>query len=283
MSGPVSLALTACLPTELLTFILQQSFHTSVIICSTRDNFLSALLKNTTYSVPWLETNRSLHISVDQPDPPSGEQSTPEEDNETTQGSLRHPLLVPTLQQIASSRHTHLAFIPTITHLRAYLTVFPSASSSAAQSLAQMPYSDKNSADSSLLLVYGLVEAHRGTSEWSTQGLGNTLAALVEAGVRSGKRVVIVEERQEDELENEVETGLEEINSSGEQARTESERPQARRVLGLWSEKLPILSGSTRRVGADIEYAGRTVEVGTVLRRWFKFGKGNWDDEPTEE
>jgi hypothetical protein len=46
---------------------------------------------------------------------------------------------------------------------------------------------------------------------------------------------------------------------------------------GIWHEKLPILSGSVKRTGAEVEYGGRTVEVGMVLRRWFKFERGEWE------
>jgi hypothetical protein len=138
-----------------------------------------------------------------------------------------------------------------------------------------------------LLVVYGLVELHRGTSEWSTQGLGSTCAALVEAGRRSGRRVVLVEERPVgDEEEGAGEGGGEEVEGAGDNdGEDDGERNlrmerevRERGGKGIWHEKLPILSGSLRRAGAEVEYGGRTVEVGMVLRRWFTFGRGEWED-----
>jgi hypothetical protein len=132
------------------------------------------------------------------------------------------------------------------------------------------------------------VELHRGTSEWSTQGLGNTCAALVEAGRRVGRRVVLIEERRvgDDEEGGAGEEGGEEGEDADDNdGEDDGERNlkigmdvRERRGKGIWHEKLPILSGSVRRAGAKVEYGGRTVEVGMVLRRWFVFGRGEWED-----
>lgn len=138
-----------------------------------------------------------------------------------------------------------------------------------------------------LLVLYGLVELHRETSEWSTQGLGNTCAALVEAGRRSRRRVVLVEERRvgADEQragEDGGEDG-EEAGDNGNEDGSEMNLGIGRDVResggnGIWHEKLPILSGSVKRAGAEAEYGGRTVEVVMVLRRWFKFARGQWEN-----
>jgi hypothetical protein len=139
-------------------------------------------------------------------------------------------------------------------------------------------------AQSPLLVVYGLVELHRGTSEWSTQGLGNTCAALVEAGRRSGMRVVLVEERLvrgEESSRGDCEDVDDDDNrEEGEglgPERTGKDVRESGGGKGIWHEKLPILSGSVKRTGAEVEYGGRTVEVGVVLRRWFKFERGEWE------
>lgn len=47
------------------------------------------------------------------------------------------------------------------------------------------------------------------------------------------------------------------------------------RNVEYWREKVPMLSGSVRRSGAELEYGGRTVEVGSVLRKWFQLGSGD--------
>jgi hypothetical protein len=87
-----------------------------------------------------------------------------------------------------------------------------------------------------------------------------------------------VEEREDVEDEEGVVDEGGETDSDEEEKATRAERLRQRRHEGVWHERLPILSGSVRRIGAGAEYVGRTVEVGVVLRRWFKFGKGDWED-----
>ena len=113
---------------------------------------------------------------------------------------------------------------------------------------------DKPGKKTPLLVVYGFVELHRNTSEWSAQGLGNSLSGLVEAGGRSGRRIVVIEERK-----------------MGEQ------RGEGRKN---WEDRVPMLNGSVRRVGLESEdgaWSGRTVEVGRIIGRWFRFGRCDWD------
>lgn len=83
-----------------------------------------------------------------------------------------------------------------------------------------------------------------------------------EEGAREGG-----EDADDDEEEEDEDDGL----RTGKGARE-------RGTQGIWHEKLPILSGSVKRAGAEVEYGGRTVEVGMALRRWFKFGRGQWED-----
>ena len=116
-----------------------------------------------------------------------------------------------------------------------------------------------------LLVVYGLLELHRDTIEWSAQGLGNSAAGLVEAGWRTGRKVVILEERGMDD-------GLSDIG----EGKRRNNRPN------VWEEGVPMLNGSVRRAGLESEdggWSGRTVEAGRILARWFKFEKGDWGDE----
>lgn len=208
---PTPLALSPALPSELLTYILSQSSRpVTLIICQQRAAFLS-----------------SLHASITTPD---------------NEAISEHPLLIPTLRQVAGSRRIKLVFIPTVSHLRAYLAVFPKDEFGQGGKETEMP----------LLVVYGLVELHRDTSEWSAQGLGNSVAGLVEAGWRGRWEVVVIEERKDEE---------------------EEERSK------VWEQRVPILSGSVRRAGMENEdggWSGRTVEVGRILGRWFRFGRGDW-------
>jgi len=125
-----------------------------------------------------------------------------------------------TISALSTAQNVAVTFCPSLLHLRAFLsTISPSSPP-----------------DSGVLAVWGLVAAHRETAEFSAQGLGRTAAALVEAGLRSGRRVLVGER-----LEEEV-------------------------VL------LPVLN-STVKVGSRLgeEIAGRTVGVRAVLGRWMVF------------
>lgn len=103
-------------------------------------------------------------------------------------------------------------------------------------------------------MVFGMVGLHRGMSEWSAQGLGGSAAALVEAGWRAGRGVVVMEEKED---------------GGGGRG---------------WEESVPMLSGSVRRAeleGKDEVWSGRTVEIRRILGRWFKFrsdDRGNGPD-----
>ena len=109
-----------------------------------------------------------------------------------------------------------------------------------------------------MIIVYGLLELHRDTSEWSVQGLGSSFAVLVEAGWRAGQSIVVLEEK----------VGGDEGHSDGD-----------KRFQRVWEERLPMLNGNVRRAGLEGEgavWSGRTVEVRRVLGRWFRFGRADW-------
>jgi len=168
-----------------------------------------------------------------------------------------------------TSRYTSLVFVPTLSHLRAYLAAFPPPPKTAA--LPDQNFDKPGKKKVPLVVVYGLVEMHRHTSEWSAQGLGNSLAGLVEAGWRSGRKVVVVEEKP---VEFEGEETVDDVGGDGEGIK----KPAST----VWDERVPMLNGSVRRAGLESEdggWSGRTVEVGRILRRWFKFGNGNWEKQ----
>lgn len=173
----------------------------------------------------------------------------------------RHPLLIATLHQIAKSRCVDLVFVQTLSHLRACLSVFPPPHTPGKGDEPPGKQFEKQGNRRPLLVVYGLVALHRDTSEWSAQGLGNSTAGLVEAGKRAGREVVVIEERGYDAFEG----------GDGER----------RNMRTGWDERLPMLNGSVRRAGLESDddgWSGRTVEVGRVLGRWFRFERGVWDE-----
>ncbi|KAI1854079.1 hypothetical protein JX266_001220 [Neoarthrinium moseri] len=252
------LVLSPALPSELLTYILDHHVYpTTLIVCFPRTDFLDALARGIEHQ-PALAAGSSSQPLDDVPPeglPPPQQTHAP-----------NHQLLSSPLYQVAISRHVRTVFIPTVTHLRAYLSVFsPDASKIPAPPSDFIPVGRRPPH----LLVYGAVELHRDTSEWSAQGLGSTAAALVETGHRLGWHVVLAEPPGQ-------------LDDSMMADEDEQRAGDADAFAQLLKENMPILSGSVRRLGLDGEqgggWSGRTVEVGRVLSRWFRFQRGDWDD-----
>jgi hypothetical protein len=224
------IALPPALPTELLSYILtQQSCPTTLLICQSRASFLSSLSKAITHT-------HGHH---------------PETTDRDAESTPLHPLLIPTLHQIATSRDVKLVFMHTVTHLRAWLAAFDGAEGDGEKG-------------GGVLVVYGVLGLHRDTSEWSAQGIGNSIASVVEAEVRGGRRVVLIEEKALDSLED-----------------VEVDDRESGKERVVWEERVPMLNGSMRRAGLESEeggWSGRTVEVGRIVGRWFKFARAEWAD-----
>ncbi|KAK0715487.1 hypothetical protein B0H67DRAFT_580816 [Lasiosphaeris hirsuta] len=248
---PHPLCLSSALPTELLWHIIHHcTFPTTLIICSSRADFLTSL---THQVIQETAAGPTTHDSAqDELNPTT---TTPT----TTQAAQ---LLAAPLYQVAVARHIRLVFIPTVSHLRAFLSVFSvdesrvPAPPAAASELRGSNGTTTAPPKTPLLFIYGFLDLHRDTSEWSVQGLGNTAAVLVEAAMRVGFQPAILEVRTREGGA----AGLDE----------------------LLAERLPVLSGSVRRTGPDLAgggWTGRTVDVKRVLARWFRFQPGNWDQD----
>ncbi|KAK2044701.1 hypothetical protein LZ31DRAFT_575691 [Colletotrichum somersetense] len=213
-------------PVELLHYIVTfQAYPTTVLVCRTREDFIAGLVSD-------------------------AQESTHDEDDRVPEERRLPPLLSATLYQTAVARHIRVLFIPTVTHLRAYLSAFdPSDSLTKPPPNHPSPLSSSGKVRPPLLIVYGLLNLHRDTSEWSAQGLSNSAAALLEAARRTEFKPVVVEPK----------------GAGGHE--------DFKTVL---QDDLPVLSGSSRR-GDEGVWAGRTVKVKQVLGRWFRFQAGQWD------
>lgn len=124
--------------------------------------------------------------------------------------------------------------------------------------------------------------------------MSSTAAALVEAGQRMGRKVVLVEEaesglsREGEEDEGEPVGGedvedrgdladMNDINDDGELESGSQAGQERMRQSGIYHKRLPMLNGSSKTDTNDLEagtWSGRTVEVGIVLKRWFRFTGG---------
>ncbi|KAI0120370.1 hypothetical protein F4776DRAFT_251535 [Hypoxylon sp. NC0597] len=254
MSSASFLFLSPALPSELLTYVLNHHIYpTTLIICSSRSDFLTTLADDVLYRETGcpeelIPVEHSIEAPISTP--------TPDVHN-TNQEEIRqrHRLLSSPLYQVATSRHIRVVYIPTVTHLRAYLSVF-----SPDDSKIPVPPANFNLSGGfpPCIILYGFLDIHRDTSEWSAQGLSNSASTLVGLGDRLSWQTVIVEPRKHNSV------------SSFE---------------GMLKEAVPFLSGGGRRPAPDSEeggWTGRTVEVGRVMKRWFHFQRGQWDASSDE-
>ena len=223
-------ALPPLLGIEFLSWLLKHHEEpTTLLICCSREAFLTDLQAN-------------LHKI-----PRENNATTPNDGNQ----GLAHPLLNPTIHLISRSRSIHLVFVPTLPHLRAYLSTYtlpPNCKSSLT--------STKSGFRVPILAIWGLVYAHRSTAEHSAQGLSRTLAAAAELASLAEQRLVLAEAKTLDIGEQYGDTEAFDIT-----------------VVDPWKEQVPVLSGSMRFGGEDRVWAGKTIEVGRILARWCRFVK----------
>ncbi|KAF4995305.1 hypothetical protein FGRMN_5204 [Fusarium graminum] len=215
------IVLSPATPSELFSYIISyHQFPTTLIIGSSKAEFQTFLIEDITH-----------HLTLNE------EQHQEDDTENSTTTSPSHGLLKASLYQTAISRHIRILFAPTITHLRAYLAVFTPKNSS-----VSAPPNHKPNTCAPLLLIYGLLALHRDVSEWSAQGIGNSVALLVDAASRNTFRAAIVEPKGIGEHED---------------------------LEHLGGELVPLLNGAMKR--DDGSWSGRTVSIKQVLSRWFEF------------
>jgi hypothetical protein len=260
MSPTFPLVLSPALPSELLTYILDHHLHpTTLIVCSTRTDFLHNLAKEVhkqaTPPIPSPEGSPSAPAELDEAQPgPRRIQPNQEE-----RQSQSHRLLSSPLYQVAVSRHVRIVYVPTATHLRAYLLAFSPGNSKVPAPPEGFSPTGRQGPH---LVVYGVIEQHRDTSEWSAQGLGTTAAALVETAEQLGWQLVLIEPPNLLDEDEDASDGVD-------------------RFADLLAERTPMLSGGSRKAGLGSDgggWSGRTVEIGRVMSRWFRFQRGAWDE-----
>ncbi|CAK7199706.1 hypothetical protein SEUCBS139899_002389 [Sporothrix eucalyptigena] len=212
-------------PAALLSYILARCAHpTTLVICSNSSDFV---------------------------------QQSVDDDGSTEDESGRNTDVLHTasLLQVAVARHIRVAFVPTVAHLRGFLAAFDLAASRVPAPPAVLASGGSSGISTfpvncgdRVLIVYDFVQLHRGTSEWSSQGLSASAAVLVEAGWRTGLDVLIVES-----------------SGSAEDGTSHS------KDYTVLDEKTPVLSTTARKQLQRAGYPLRAERIKTVLARWFTF------------
>lgn len=230
-----NVVLSPALPSELLADILRRCVHpTTLVVCASQADFITDFLS----------------------------ESSRDDEGAQLRDGLVQSSSSSTLLQLAVSRHIRVAFVPTVVHLRAFLAAFdpgtsrvgpPPEMESSSGSIDGSDSIERSVAPPAArpsLFVYGFVQLHRNTSEWSAQGLAASAAVLVETAGRFGFDACIVDGRHP---------------STG----------------GL-DERVPVLSTVPRRQLQRAGYPLRTQRLGAVLGRWFRFAPGHWDNDDVD-
>jgi hypothetical protein len=227
-------------PSTLLTHIVNTqsgTASTTLIVCSTRDAFVQSL-------------SRSLQQQ------PHGQDA-----------ARLEQLTVPTLHNLFTARHIHLAFCASVQALQAYLAAYGRAGT-------KQGSSSEEKGEDRLVLVNPL-SLHAPTPSFSAQGLSRTFAAAVETAARVGARLQMVEclgagatrlETARYDADDEEVDALMEGGDNRSQPEVEEEDP--------WEQHVSILNVSARRFASgsgDRAWAGRTIKVKRIAGRWFRF------------
>ena len=231
MANRRSIAVHAIYCTNLVNYLLQShSVPTTLVICSSREAFLEGLQAVIHHTHPMDHLDHSNHGN----------------------SGLVHPLLIPTIHLLATSRTVTLAFTPTLPHLRAYLATFHPSSELSASTLSY----DQPGTRTPTLAILGLVALHQSTSEYSAQGMSRTLASAVEAAGQFNMRLLLAESRILQENEEMIEMG---------------DLTRGAQDLNPWKEQVPLLSNSIKFGSETRAWAGKTIEVEKVIERWCRF------------
>ncbi|KAL7911638.1 hypothetical protein GGI35DRAFT_477348 [Trichoderma velutinum] len=243
--SPNPIVLSPSTPSELLQYIIaHHRYPTTILIGWPKQTFIEGLVEDVALQLSLQQDPSSTTTAAAEVTPENIKKDRTQTEPPDNLSSSLHPLQRKTLLQTAVSRHIRLLFVPSTTHLRAYLGTFSASESKIPPpTLSGLDDSDPRcKTETPLLLAYGFLELHREGSEWSAQGIGTTAAYLVEAAARNSFRAAVAEPR----------------GAKGHQL-----------LDDFLDEKVPILSGAA--IKDDGTWSGRTIPIKAVLSRWFEF------------
>ena len=216
--------------TSFIDFLLRpRTSLNTLVICSTQDQFLQDLLSECQTEEATMRASGDASLSHEQ-----------------------HPLLVPTIHLLATSRNIKVIFAPTLPHLRAYLAIHEASENLEDVKIAY----EKPGTTPQFLAILNALQLHQLSGELSAQGLSRTFAAAVDAAARTKVQLIIADVRSQEDTDLD---GME----------TENHGPPN----DPWSQQVPLLNGSVRFGSNQRLWAGRTVEARQVARRWSRFIK----------
>ena len=159
---------------------------------------------------------------------------------------LSQSFISPTIQVIASSRNVRLVYMLSLAHLRAFLSALEHTGEERTWSSGQLP----------ILALVAPLNLHRSTGDFSAQGISRTIALAVETAEREIMHLHIVEFVRADSTEHSI------VDGDGGSANSHP-----------WKEAIPLLNGSIRPRPDEHTFAGRTVEIGSIVGKWCRMDK----------
>ncbi|OAP63040.1 hypothetical protein AYL99_02267 [Fonsecaea erecta] len=206
---------------EVLEDVLKESTDTpaDLVVCSSKGDFLDQL-------VAQLD---QLPVQSERQTPPLQEEVNTQPEDGLPEP--RHILLSHTLHILATSQLVNLVFCPTIPVLRGYLSGYVSST------VAQPP---------GPIIILNLLAMHHGTSEFTLQGLSQTLATAVSAAHRTNHVLKLVE--------------CKDINDPA----------NPNRGPGLWQAEVQLLSAAIKIGEPGQSWGRRTIPVMRIASRWFR-------------
>ncbi|ETI21306.1 hypothetical protein G647_07652 [Cladophialophora carrionii CBS 160.54] len=201
-----------------------QQSQIDLIICSAKEAFVSQVLAELHHH------RREANDAQDEPISPAPD----------------HILLSRSLHVLSASQHVNLIFCPTITVLRGYLSGLVHTLTGSSPTLGP-------------IIVLNLLAMHHGTSEFTLQGLSQTLATAVSATHRTGRALKLVE--------------CKDIRDPSD----------PHRGAALWRAEVQLLSAAIKIGEAGQNWGRRTISVMKVASRWFTVEGKSQDSRLSEE
>ena len=220
---PVALRIASSI--ELIEFVLKSNtVSATMVICALRETFLE-----------------NLRDDILRKRPADFAGSPSNHDN-----SEPYTFPIPSVHLLATSKKAQLAFVPTLSHLRAYLACFQPTRDSAR---AECP---RTGCRTPLLVIHGLVALHRSTRQHSAQGVSRTVALAVEAANLADMKLILAEPQYD----------------VGNERSAVSDILSSCAPHDPWEEQIPLLNNSVRLINDEITGHGRTINVRRIITKW---------------
>lgn len=206
---------------------------TTLLVCSTKEDFLHDIALSILQGPPATDSRSSQDVGSKLDDP------------QARNGPFVHSFLKPTLGLLSRANSIYAIFCASVPSLRAYLATLGEPQSLSSETSPAAAFRDpiRN------LVVYNLVHLHLDTSQFSAQGLSRTLAAVVSASSHLEIERFELVEGMDPATPSRVATTIWDA------------------TVPLLSQSVKIGGGK----GNVQQWTGREIMVRDVARRWFDF------------